>query len=82
MANYFFDQMTQANADAFNPATDTIIFRSGTASQATVLFNPLTFNSAPSITLSLGGNSVTFGNDGAQVRGLASVGIFTDSSKL
>ncbi|HZZ33304.1 MAG TPA: hypothetical protein VFE10_15070 [Phenylobacterium sp.] len=74
--------MTQANADAFNNATDTIIFRTGSASQARVLYNPLSFGEAPSVTPSLGGNSVTFANDGAQVRGLPSVGLFTDGSRL
>ncbi len=64
MATVFFDSMTQANADAFNPAADTIVFRTGSASQATLIFNPLTLSSAPSVTLSFAGNSVTFANDG------------------
>ncbi|MBS0334773.1 MAG: hypothetical protein JSS35_18535, partial [Proteobacteria bacterium] len=82
MATYFFAQMTQADADAFNPATDTVVF-DVPANQATVIFNPLTLTSAPSVSLSLEGKTLTFANDGAQVRGTGAAHfLFSDASHL
>ena len=81
MASYFFDQMTQAQADTFLHANDVIVFTSGSANQATVIFNPLTVNTPPSITLTVGANSLNFGDGNAVIRG-QSLTLFPDGSKL
>src|SRR6201996_9479208 len=73
--------MTQADAEGFTPGSDIIVFRTGSASEGTVLFNPLTLNNAPRVTLSFGGNTVVFANDGAAVRG-QSFTVFPDASRL
>ena len=81
MANYFFDTMTQAQASSFLFASDNIVFRNGPASQATVLFNPLTLTTPPSITIVYGANSLTFADDPTSVRGQGFT-LFPDGSKL
>ena len=81
MANYFFDTMTQAQADTYQQATDFIVFRGGSASTASVLFNPFTLTSPASITLTIDGKSLSFADDAATIRG-QNLSIFPDGSKL
>src|SRR5437899_7398484 len=73
--------MTAAQAAGYLQANDNLVFSTGTASQATVIFNPLTSNSLPSITLTYNGHSVTFGDDISVIR-TQSLTLFPDSSKL
>src|SRR5215472_7558136 len=82
VANYFFDSMTQAQASTYLQAQDVIVFTTGTASQATVIFNPLTFNSSPSITVAFAGQSLTFSDDPSAIRGQTNLTLFPDSSQL
>jgi Ca2+-binding RTX toxin-like protein len=81
VANYFFETMTQAQASSFLNAADRIVFSSGSASQATVLFNPLTFSGPPTITITYGGISLVFADDPTSVRGQGFT-LFPDGSKL
>src|SRR5947208_16702954 len=74
--------MTQAQADSYHGATDNILFSSGSASQATVIFNPLTATSVPFITLTLGAKSLNFADDPSVIRGQNNLTFFPDGSKL
>jgi serralysin len=60
MANYLFEQMSDEDALGYDPATDSLFFLTGTASELEVRFNPAVGLSAASITLAMGGVSHTF----------------------
>src|SRR5437763_1976218 len=53
--------MTQAQADSFLFASDNIVFRNGPASQATVLFNPLTLTTPSTILGGKGDDNLSSG---------------------
>src|SRR6185437_11422821 len=74
--------MTQAQADSYQEATDVLVFTSGSASQATVLFNPLTLTTQPSITVIFAGKALNFADDPSTIRGQNNLVLFPDSSKL
>ena len=82
MANYFFDAMTQAQADSYRLASDVLVFSTGNASQATVIFHPLTSGSAPFITVNYGVQSLNFADDIGTIRGQTNLKFFPDSSQL
>jgi Ca2+-binding RTX toxin-like protein len=87
VATFFFETMTQADANTYHGAglgvgSDLIIFSSGPASLATVLFNPLTVNGPPSVTVIYGGNSLTFADDATTIRGQLNLSLFPDNSQL
>jgi serralysin len=63
MANYIFEQMTDAQAAAYNPASDALFFLTGSPASVGVTVNPAAGLSVASLTLTNGSISHTFGAD-------------------
>ena len=63
MANYIFEQMTDAQAAAYDPADDNLFFLTGDPSTVQVTVNPASGLNLASLTLTNSGVTHTFGAD-------------------
>lgn len=63
MANYIFEQMTDAQAASYNPTADSLYFLTGSPSTVGVTVNPQTGFTLASLTLTNGGVTHTFNAD-------------------
>lgn len=59
MATYFFDRITPEEALAYNPATDRLVFATGSGAQVSVSFTTQLVNGVLTLDLSFGGRTVT-----------------------
>jgi len=63
MANYLFEQMTDAQAAAYNPSTDDLFFLTGSPATVQVQYNAAAGLNLASLTLTNGNVTHTFGAD-------------------
>jgi len=82
VTTYTFSFLTDVQAQGYLQANDRILFATGTASQATVVFNPFTATSPVSITVSVAGHSVTFADSASVIRGQVNNTFIADDSML
>lgn len=78
MANYLFEQMTDAQAAAYDPSTDDLFFLTGSPATVEVQYNAAAGLNLASITLTNGSISHTFGADALAGENLTFFGASSD----
>jgi len=78
MANYLFEQMTDAQAAAYDPSTDDLFFLTGSPATVQVQYNAAAGLNLASITLTNGTVSHTFGADALAGENLTFFGASSD----